>query len=221
MGEASPFSLGNHRQSTETIRDALQQVAPELQAFNPSERQQIELVLREAHLPSAARAALDVALHDWLGKRVGLPLWRLWGLDVNRIVPTSVTIGINSAEVARARVRDWLQFSDVRVLKVKLGSPAGISADQAMLMAVRSEAPAPALYVDANGGWSLSEAIVMCNWLASVGVKYVEQPLPQGEEKVYWNLRSDRPSPSLSMKAASPVAIFRNWQSVCMALISN
>jgi len=46
-------------------------------------------------------------------------------------------------------VRDWLQFSDVRVLK--LGSPAGISADQAMLMAVREEAPAPTLYVDANG----------------------------------------------------------------------
>ncbi len=194
-GEASPFSLGNHRQSTETIRDALQQVERELQAFHPLERQQIELVLREAHLPSAARAALDVALHDWLGKRVGLPLWRLWGLDVNRIVPTSVTIGINSPSAARARVRDWLQYKDVRVLKVKLGSPAGIAADQAMLMAVREEAPAPALYVDANGGWNLSEAIAMCNWLASVGVKYVEQPLPQGEEKNLLELKDRSPLP--------------------------
>jgi len=68
MGEASPFSL-NHRQSTETIRNALQQVAPELQAFSPLERQQIELVLNEAQVPMSARAALDVALHDWLGKR--------------------------------------------------------------------------------------------------------------------------------------------------------
>jgi L-alanine-DL-glutamate epimerase-like enolase superfamily enzyme len=194
-GEASPFSLGIHRQSTETIRDALQQVAPKLQAFSPLERQEIELVLREAQLPSAAGAALDVALHDWLGKRVGLPLWRLWGLDSSRIVPTSVTIGINSPDGARARVRDWLQFTDVGVLKVKLGSPSGISADRAMLMAVREEAPAPALYVDANGGWSLEEAIAMCNWLASVGVKYVEQPLPRGEEKSLVELKERSPVP--------------------------
>lgn len=194
-GEGSPFSLGNHRQSTETIRDALQQVAPELEAFSPLERQRIELVLREAQVPSAARAALDVALHDWLGKRVGLPLWQLWGLDRSRIVPTSVTIGINPPEVARARVRDWLQFTDVRVLKVKLGSPAGISADQAMLMAVREEAPAQELYVDANGGWSLEEAIAMCSWLASLGVKYVEQPLPRGEEDRLPELKERSPLP--------------------------
>jgi len=70
-------------------------------------------------------------------------------------------------------------FSDVRVLKVKLGSPAGISADQAMLMAVRR--PAPTLYVDANG-LEFEEAIAMCNWLAS-GVKYVEQPAARGGKK--------------------------------------
>ena len=194
-GEASPFSLGNHQQSTEIIQDALQQVAPELEKFSPLERQQIDLVLSKAQLPSAARAALDVALHDWLGKRVGLPLWQLWGLDRSRIVPTSVTIGINSPEAARARVRDWLEFTDVRVLKVKLGSPGGISADQAMLMAVREEAPDPALYVDANGGWNLDEAIAMCNWLASVGVKYVEQPLPRGEEKSLPELKERSPLP--------------------------
>ena len=196
-GEASPFSLGNHRQSTEIIQDALQQVASELEAFNPLERQQIERVLTQAQLPSAARAALDVAVHDWLGKRVGLPLWQMWGLDRSRIVPTSVTIGINSPELARARVQDWLKFTDVRVLKVKLGSPSGISADQAMLMAVREEAPALELYVDANGGWSLQDAVVMCNWLDGLGVKYVEQPLPQGEEKSL-----------LELKARSPLPIF-------------
>lgn len=194
-GEASPFSLGNYRQSTETIRDALQQVAPKLKAFSPLERQEIELVLKEAKLPSAAQAALDVALHDWLGKRVGLPLWRLWGLDCDRIVPTSVTIGINSPEAARARVRDWLQFTDVRVLKVKLGSPDGIKADRAMLTAVREEAPVLELYVDANGGWNLEEAKAMCDWLAAFGVKYVEQPLLQGEEKSLLALKERSPLP--------------------------
>lgn len=194
-GEASPFSLGNHRQSTETLRDALQQAQPMLGAFSPLERQRISLVLKEAQVPSAAQAALDVALHDWLGKQVGLPLWQMWGLDLSRIVPTSVTIGINPPEAARARVRDWLQFTDVRVLKVKLGSPDGISADQAMLMAVREEALGQDLYVDANGGWSLDEAIAMCNWLENLGVKYVEQPLPQGQEDRLPELKARSPLP--------------------------
>jgi len=205
-GEASPFSLGNQGQSTEMIEDALHQVAPMLEVFSPLERQQISR-LQSAQMPSSARAALDVALHDWLGKRVGLPLWQLWGLDRSRIVPTSVTIGINSPEVARARVRDWLQFSDVQVLnvppeaarpcklKVKLGSPAGIEADQAMLMAVREEAPTLELYVDANGGWSLEDAVFMCGWLANQGVKYVEQPLPRGDEDRLGLLKARSPLP--------------------------
>jgi len=194
-GEASPFSLGNHRQSTQMLQEALQQVAPMLSAFSPLERQSIALMLQQAQIPSAAQAALDMALHDWLGKRVGLPLWQMWGLDCDRIVPTSVTIGINTPEAARARVRDWLNFTDVRVLKVKLGSPAGIKADQTMLMAVREEAPALELYVDANGGWSLEDAIAMCNWLANQGVKYVEQPLPRGEENSLPQLKQRSPLP--------------------------
>jgi muconate cycloisomerase len=171
------------------------QVTPLLSNFSPLERQQIELVLQKAQVPSSAQAALDIALHDWLGKKVGLPLWRLWGLNRNAIVPTSVTIGINSPEAARARVRDWLQFTDVRVLKVKLGSPNGIKADQEMLIAVREEAPTQELYVDANGGWNLEDAVVMCNWLADFGVKYVEQPLAQGEEDKLAQLKKRSPLP--------------------------
>lgn len=194
-GEASPFSLGNYRQSTQMLEESLNQVAPLLSNFSPLERQQIELVLHKAQVPPSAQAALDIALYDWLGKKVGLPLWRLWGLNRNAIVPTSVTIGINSPEAARARVRDWLQFSDVRVLKVKLGSPNGIKADQEMLIAVREEAPTQELYVDANGGWNLEDAVVMCNWLADFGVKYVEQPLAQGEEHKLAQLKKRSPLP--------------------------
>ncbi|MBR8837907.1 MAG: dipeptide epimerase [Stigonema ocellatum SAG 48.90 = DSM 106950] len=194
-GEASPFHVGNHQQSTEMIKVALQQVAPSLQAFNPWQRQQIEAVLAKALVPSSAKAALDMAMHDWLGKCVGLPLWQMWGLDRNLIVPTSVTIGINTPAGARARARDWLQFTDVRVFKVKLGSPDGIAADQKMIMAVREEAPMPELYVDANGGWTLSDAELMCNFLADVGVKYVEQPLPRGQEEDLAQLKQRSPLP--------------------------
>ena len=194
-GEASPFGVGNHRQSTDTIKDALEQVVPLLETFSPLQRQEIEQVLTQNQVPSAARAALDIAMHDWLGKRVGLPLWQLWGLDRNQIVPTSVTIGINSPEGARARARDWLQFTDVRLFKVKLGSPDGIDADKKMLLAVREEAPLPELFVDANGGWSLEDAIAMCNWLANLGIKYVEQPLPRGQEKSLAKLKEHSPLP--------------------------
>lgn len=194
-GEASPFSLGNYRQSTQMLEESLKQVAPLLSNFSPLERQQIELVLHKTRVPSSAQAALDIALHDWLGKKVELPLWRLWGLNRNAIVPTSVTIGINSPEAARARVRDWLQFTDVRVLKVKLGSTNGIKADQEMLIAVREEAPTQELYVDANGGWNLEDAVVMCNWLADFGVKYVEQPLARGEEDKLAQLKKRSPLP--------------------------
>ncbi|MBW4560328.1 MAG: dipeptide epimerase [Mojavia pulchra JT2-VF2] len=194
-GEASPFGVGNYSQATEQIKDALQQVAPRLQVFSPLQRQQIEQELKTAQVPSSVRAALDMAMHDWLGKRVGLPLWQIWGLDRNAIVPTSVTIGINSPEGARARARDWLQFTDVRLFKVKLGSPDGIEADRKMLLAVKEEAPHLELFVDANGGWSLEHAIEMCNWLADLGIKYVEQPLPRGQEKILTQLKEHTPLP--------------------------
>jgi L-alanine-DL-glutamate epimerase-like enolase superfamily enzyme len=134
-GEASPFGVGNHRQSTEKIQETLQQIVPILQSFSPWQRQEIEALLEQMQIPSAVKAAVDMALHDWLGKRVNLPLWQLWGLDKNAIVPTSVTIGINSPAGARARTRDWLQFMDVQLLKVKLGSTEGIEADKKMLLA--------------------------------------------------------------------------------------
>ncbi|MEA5502909.1 dipeptide epimerase [Halotia wernerae UHCC 0503] len=194
-GEASPFGVGNHSQSTDKIKNCLQQLAPVLQAFSPLQRQQVEQVLTKQQVPSSVKAALDMAMHDWLGKHVGLPLWQIWGLDRHVIVPTSVTIGINSPAAARARARDWLQFTDVRLFKVKLGSPEGIDADRKMLLAVQEEAKNQEFFVDANGGWSLADAIEMCNWLADLGIKYVEQPLPRGQEESLAKLKEQSPLP--------------------------
>ncbi|MDJ0617352.1 MAG: dipeptide epimerase [Calothrix sp. MO_192.B10] len=194
-GEASPFGVGNHRQSTLIIKDSLQQIIPTLQSFHPLQRQQIEQVVGGEKLPSAAIAAVDMAMYDWLGKRVGLPLWQMWGLDKNAIAPISVTIGINTPEGARERVRNWLEFADIQILKVKLGSPDGIAADQMMLQAVREEAPTLEVYIDANGGWNVENAIAMCRWLADLGIKYVEQPLPRGEEQHLKSVKQSSPLP--------------------------
>ncbi|MEA5581804.1 dipeptide epimerase [Nodularia harveyana UHCC-0300] len=194
-GEASPFGVGTHGQSTEVITNNLQQLVPILDKYSPLQRQEIEEIFTLQQVPSSVRAALDMAMYDWLGKRVGLPLWQIWGLNRDVIVPTSVTIGINSPEGARERARKWLEFMDVRLLKVKLGNPDGIDADQKMLLAVQQEAPGLDLFVDANGGWNLEDAVYMCNWLANLGIKYVEQPLPRGEETSLLGLKEKSPLP--------------------------
>ncbi len=195
-GEASPFSLeAGIKKDTEQLVEQLHQIAPTLEAYHPLERQKIEEILQQVQLSCSVRAAIDMALHDWLGKKVGLPLWRLWGLDPSRIFPISVTVGINSPAGARRRVRDWQQMMAVKILKVKLGNPEGIEADRAMLLAVREQAPTAKLTVDANGGWSLDDAIRMCQWLKTQEVEYVEQPLPVGEESKLAMLSDASPLP--------------------------
>ena len=179
-GEASPFTVRD-RQSTEVLINAIEAIAPKLEDFTPDDRPAIESVVAE--LPSAARCGIDLALHDWVGKRANQPLWQQWGLDRSKIVPTSVTIGISSPEAARDRLRHWLALAPFQAIKVKLGSPAGIAADRAMLLAVLAESPQNAkISIDANGGWSLADAIAMSHWLAEQGVTYIEQPLAPGQE---------------------------------------
>ncbi len=202
-GEASPFSVGGQPQTTDAIARSLQAIAPLLKALNPLERQRIDRLMAETRLPSAACAALDLALHDWVGKRANLPLWQLWGLERERIVPTSVTIGISSPEEAKQRVLNWVgkgtiaaPLQDIQALKVKLGNPNGIEADKAMLLAVKEAAPhISQISVDANGGWSVDAALKMAFWLADQGVTYIEQPLPKGQEADLAKLYYQSPLP--------------------------
>jgi L-alanine-DL-glutamate epimerase-like enolase superfamily enzyme len=195
-GEASPFEAGRTPQTTAAIAQALQYLAPKLIDLTPSDRQQIDVVVADLKLPSAARTALDLALHDWLGKRLELPLWQLWGLDRRRIVPTSVTIGINTPDAAQQRLRGWIEFTRVRAVKIKLGSPAGLAADQAMCSAVLKDVPDGAkVSVDANGGWDLAGAIAMSHWLGDRGVTYLEQPLAPGNEQDLLPLYRESPLP--------------------------
>jgi L-Ala-D/L-Glu epimerase len=194
-GEAVPFTIGSQVQSITQITAALELISPHLARFHPQQRQEIEQLMDDYHLPSAARAAIDLALHDWLGKSVGLPLWQLWGLDQSKIVPISVTVGINTPEGARARIRGWLEVFGAQLLKIKLGNPAGIAADRAMMLAVKAEMPDAKLTVDANGGWDLADAMYMSQWLADLGVAYLEQPLARGDEARLVELKKVSPLP--------------------------
>ena len=119
----------------------------------------------------AAKAALDIALMDWVGQKLGIPLYRYFGLDPNDTPITTFSIGIDTPEITRQKVREAASFP---VLKIKVG----LDTDEATIAAVRSVTDKP-LRVDANEGWKdKEEAVRKINWLAGQGVEFVEQPMP-------------------------------------------
>ncbi|MEB3275112.1 MAG: dipeptide epimerase [Prochlorothrix sp.] len=193
-GEASTFSIGSHSQTHDQLQTALTTLAPRLQAHSPWQRQALETLLQP--FPSGVRTALDLALWDWWGKRLGLPLWQLWGLTPGPLPPTSVTIGIGTPAQGVARLEDWRSRTPASWVKVKLGSPAGAEADRALFTAIQQAAPAGTQFlVDANGGWDLETAQDLGNWLADRGIIYLEQPLPKGAEDQITALKKTCPLP--------------------------
>jgi len=119
----------------------------------------------------AAKAALDIAIMDWVGQKLGVPLYRYFGLDPNDAPITTFSIGIDTPEITRQKVREAEPFP---VLKIKVG----LDTDEATIAAVRSVTNKP-LRVDANEGWKDKEvAVRKINWLATQGVEFVEQPMP-------------------------------------------
>ena len=163
-------------------------------------------------VPACALAALDIALWDWLAKRGGQPLHRLLGIR-KPTVPTSVTIGINPPEVVRERIPLLLEGTGIRSLKVKLGSPEGFEADQAMYtQVVESAAPHDVrLRVDANGGWDVATAKKMMRWIAERGADYVEQPLKEGNEDGLSELFENRPLPIFIDESCRLADDVGNW----------
>ncbi len=195
-GEASPFSIGSETQTNERIAKDLETISSALSHYHPLQQQKIESLLADLSICSAAKAAIDVALHDWLGKHTGLPLWQLWGLDLQRVGPTAVTVGISSPEGAVDRLRKWCDQQQVVSVKVKLGNPAGIATDQAMFEALMSYVPTGAkISIDANGGWTLQDALTMADWLAERGVTYLEQPLSVADDGLLPDLYKKSPLP--------------------------
>ena len=135
-GEAVPFAIDEHPQTVEVLTAAVAAHRGWLEQATAWERIEIVRRLRAEGAPSALIAAVNLALYDWLGKRLGQPVWRLFGLPAVDGPLTSVTIGIATPEAAVERVRLWRESGDVRAFKVKLGSKAGAEADRAMFAAV-------------------------------------------------------------------------------------
>jgi L-alanine-DL-glutamate epimerase-like enolase superfamily enzyme len=168
-GEASPSR--RYGETTETVLDLLQRF--DLKEFSsPFELEGITVYLESVAAGNpAAKAAVDVALHDWIGKKLGQPVYRLWGLNKSKTPSTSFTIGLDSPDVIAQKVSEAEEYP---ILKIKLGTER----DRDIMAAVRKETKKP-IRVDANEGWKTRDlALERIKWLEQEGVEFVEQPMP-------------------------------------------
>lgn len=170
IGEGAP--LARYRENAQEGQRALESLRQLIEQADPWRfARLIEEVFRRLPGHYHAKCALDLALMDWVGKKLGVPLYRYFGLDPLEAPVTAFSIGIDTPELTRQKVREAEEFP---VLKIKVG----LASDEATLEAVRSVTRKP-LRVDANEGWkSKEEAVRKINWLEKQGVELVEQPLP-------------------------------------------
>lgn len=138
---------------------------------------------------TAAKASVDIALHDLVGKMIGKSWYQLWGLNKNDVPPTTFTIGIDTDDMVKQKVQEVKgQF---KILKVKLGGQE----DKRMIEAIRAVTDLP-LTVDANQGWKdRLQALDMIYWLKEKGVVMVEQPLPKYKLDEIARLTEESPLP--------------------------
>jgi L-alanine-DL-glutamate epimerase-like enolase superfamily enzyme len=150
----------------------------------------------------AAKASVDIALHDLTGKLMKQPWFRVWGLNPEQTPNTSFTIGIDKPEVVRVKVKEAEPY---KILKVKLGQ----GNDREMIETVRSETDKP-ICVDVNQGWKDKKmALEMTHWLKEQGVVFVEQPMPKElVDDAAW-LTQNSPLPIMADEAIQTLSDFR------------
>jgi L-alanine-DL-glutamate epimerase-like enolase superfamily enzyme len=182
LGEAAP--IRRYGEDAESAARAVEAMASRL-----GDHAAFAQAAQRAAVPgqAAAEAAVDMALHDLAGQRLGVPVYALLGLDPRRAPETSFTIGLDTPEVVVQKVREAAAYP---ILKVKVGTDD----DRAVLEAVRYTTR-QRLRVDANEGWTPSGAEERLRWLASLGVEMVEQPLPASMLEETRALRRRSPLP--------------------------
>lgn len=147
----------------------------------------------------AVKAAIDIALNDLNGKILDQPCYKIFGSDPEKMPVTSYTVGIDTPEVIREKLKDADAF---KVIKVKLGRDN----DKELIKTIRSVTNLP-LYVDANQGWSdRKQAIEMCYWLHDQGVLLIEQPMDKNNIDGNAWLTGRSPIPIIADEAVQRIA---------------
>ena len=170
-GEAAPNRF--YGETIDTALGAIARLAPIVEPLDAWHIENVEAEMNRAlRFNGSVKSAISAALHDLAGKRLGVPVYKLWGLDPAKSPLSSYTIVIaaNDDELLQ-RVREAEPYP---VLKVKLGTDH----DEHIIRTVRDAAPNKVLRVDANAAWTAKQAVRMVDVLVECGVEYVEQPLP-------------------------------------------
>ena len=171
FGEGAP--IVRFKEYPEQAKQAIDAIAGQIGARDPKKFDKFLADVRRSlgDGQHAAMAAVDIAVCDWLGKKLGIPLYQYFGLDPADAPVTTFSIGIDTPEITRQKTRE---AEDFPVLKVKVG----LQSDEETIEAVRSVTKKP-LRVDANEGWTdKEEAVRKINWLETQGVELIEQPMP-------------------------------------------
>jgi len=169
-GEGAP--IVRYKEDATSAQKAVQSVMDLLTATSPLFTEELENEIWN-RVPGewAGKAAMDIALMDWIGKRTSQPIFQMFGLDPNKAPITTFSIGMDKPEIVRQKIKEAEPFP---VLKIKVG----LDTDEQMIDSVRSATDKP-LRVDANEGWtSKEEAVKKINWLSTKGVQFMEQPMP-------------------------------------------
>ena len=155
----------------------------------------------------AAKASIDIALHDLLGKIMGQPWYKIWGLSPEKAPNTSFTIGIDKADVVRKKVEEAAPY---KVLKVKMG----LDNDKELVEIIRSMTDRP-ICVDANQGWGdKGKALDMIEWLADKNCLFIEQPMPKEMlDETAW-LRERSPLPIIADEAFQRLPDIKRFQGI-------
>ncbi len=171
IGEAAHLTVGEHT-AEKTLR-AVAALIPLYETIDPFAFADLPEQARQvADATPPARAAIEMALMDWVGRKLNLPLHRAFGLNAGRAPATSFSIGLDTPEVMRQKV---LEAGPYHIIKVKLGR----SDDEEIIKTIRTATDKP-IRVDANEGWADKEnAIKKMEWLEKQNIEFVEQPLPR------------------------------------------
>ncbi len=169
-GEGAP--IVRYKEDAEGARKAVESVRGLLLAADPMQfSKTMSEVFRRVKGEWAGKAAMDIALMDWVGQKLGIPLYSYFGLDPRDTPLTTFSIGIDTPAITKQKTAEAAAYP---ILKVKVG----LATDEPTIEAVRSVTKKP-LRVDANEGWKdKEEAVRKINWLEKQGVEFIEQPLP-------------------------------------------
>ena len=170
IGEAGPNIRYN--ETAESTIEVIEKAKPLIEKSDLWNFVDLGYAIRDlAEEQTAAKCALDIALMDWMTQSLNVPLYKYLGLNKNKAPVTSYSIGIDTIEIMQKKIREAEQYP---ILKIKLGSDN----DEEIMKAVR-QVTDKTVRVDANEGWKdKHEALEKTNWLETIGVEFVEQPMP-------------------------------------------